>query len=509
MPAAPLRLDPSVTASSQRVGDLGFDAIRAELGVPEEFPPEVLAEAEAAARRGPSVRAAADLRDVPFLTIDPPGSMDLDQAMALERTGRGGYRLRYAIADVASFVAAGGAIDAEARRRVVTIYLPDERSPLHPPVLSEAAASLLPEEDRQALVWTFELDSSGVPTSVRVERSAMRSRARFTYEEVQRQLDAGTAEEPLQLLREVGLLREQAEIERGGVSLATPEQRVVETDGRYHLEYRAALPTEGWNAQLSLLTGMAAARLMLDHGVGVLRTLPSPDDDAVRSLQLAARALGVDWPASGAYPDFVRSLDADEPAHAALLVQAARLFRGAGYVAFGSAGPTSPGPAAEQAAPVGPVGPVDEASVVHAAVAAPYAHVTAPLRRLVDRFGNELVLAACAGVDPPAWATDALAELPELMADGRRREGSADRMALDLVEAAVLAGCIGVELEGVVTSVAKGRASVQVREPAVVTSVDADGLSAGGLSAGDEVRLLVRSTDLASRSVDVEVAPVR
>ena len=487
MPAAPLRLDPTVIASSRRAGDLGFDAIRAELGVAEVFPPEVLAEAEAAARRGPSVPATADLRDVPFLTIDPPGSMDLDQAMALERTGRGGYRLRYAIADVASFVEAGGAIDAEARRRVVTIYLPDERSPLHPPVLSEGAASLLPGEDRQALVWTFELDSSGAPTSVRVERSRVRSRARFTYEEVQRQLDAGTAEEPLQLLREVGLLREQAEVDRGGVSLPTPEQRVVEIEGRYHLEYRAALPTEGWNAQLSLLTGMAAARLMLDHGVGVLRTLPLPGDDAVRSLRLAARALGVEWPASGAYPDFVRSLDAEEPAHAALLVQAARLFRGAGYLAFGGDGPASP---------------VDEASVMHAAVASPYAHVTAPLRRLVDRFGNELVLAQCAGVEPPAWATDALEELPELMADGRRREGTADRMALDLVEAAVLAGCIGVELEGVVTSVAKGRASVQVREPAVVTSVGAD-----GLSAGDEVRLRVRSTDLASRSVDAEVAP--
>jgi exoribonuclease R len=127
-----------------------FDAIRAELDVPTDFPPEVVAEAREAA-------AAADLpeRDetgVPFLTIDPPGSMDLDQAVHLERDGDG-YRVRYAIADVPAFVRAGGAVDEEARRRGQTIYAPDQRTPLHPTVLSEGAASLLPGEVRPAFVW--------------------------------------------------------------------------------------------------------------------------------------------------------------------------------------------------------------------------------------------------------------------------------------------------------------------------------------------------------------------
>jgi exoribonuclease R len=477
VPVPPLRLDPTVRLEA------GFEAIRTELHIADDFPPDVEAEAAEAAKRGPSIPATADLREVPFLTIDPPGSMDLDQAMAIERAPGGGYRLRYAIADVAAFVAPGGAIDTEARQRVVTIYLPDRRATLHPTVLSEGAASLLPNEDRQALVWTFELDADGEPTSTHLERASVRSRARFTYEEVQHQLDARTAEEPLQLLREVGKLREAAEIARGGVSLPIPEQRVVEVDGRYRLAFRAPLPSEGWNSQLSLLTGLAAAELMLDHGVGVLRTLPPPDPDAVLALQHAARALGVVWPASGRYPDFIRSLDANQPEHAALLVKAARLFRGAGYLAFT---PTDERPSGEEA--------------MHAAVAAPYAHVTAPLRRLVDRFGNEVVVAQCAGVEPPAWAVEALPSLPALMADGRRREGAADRMGLDLVEAAVLSGCIGAELDGVVTATAKGRASVQIRDPAVVAQVDAD-----GLRPGDEVRLQVRSADIVHRSVGFAV----
>lgn len=110
-----------------------FAAIRAELDVPSEFPADVLAEARAAA-------AAASLpeRDetaVPFLTIDPPGSMDLDQALHIERDGEG-YRVRYAIADVPAFVLPGGAVDQEARRRGQTVYAPDGRTPLHPAELS-------------------------------------------------------------------------------------------------------------------------------------------------------------------------------------------------------------------------------------------------------------------------------------------------------------------------------------------------------------------------------------
>ena len=107
MPSLPLRLDPTVDLHA------GFDAIRAELDLPDAFPPEVLAEAEEAARRCPSVAAALDLRAVPFLTIDPPASTDLDQAFAVERRGAG-YLVRYAIADVAAFVAPGSPLDAEA-----------------------------------------------------------------------------------------------------------------------------------------------------------------------------------------------------------------------------------------------------------------------------------------------------------------------------------------------------------------------------------------------------------
>ncbi len=113
-----------------------FAAVRAELGIDGPYPAEALEEARRAAAHPPT--PAVDETDLPFFTLDPPGSMDLDQAMHLDRDGDG-HRIRYAIADVPSFVRLGGELDRTTRERGQTVYCPDERVPLHPPVLSEHA----------------------------------------------------------------------------------------------------------------------------------------------------------------------------------------------------------------------------------------------------------------------------------------------------------------------------------------------------------------------------------
>lgn len=212
-------------------------ALRTELGVPGSFPPDAL---EEAAR--PPRLPSHDATDIPFFTIDPPASTDLDQAMHLARRERGGYRVRYAIADVAAFVTPGGPLDAEAHRRVNTLYFPDENVPLHPPRLSEGAASLLPDQTCPAVLWTLDLDAEGRTESTDVRRALVRSRAKLDYAHVQQRIDAGTAEEPLALLKDIGALRERLEVERGGISLSVPEQEIVEQDGTYALVYRAPSP---------------------------------------------------------------------------------------------------------------------------------------------------------------------------------------------------------------------------------------------------------------------------
>ena len=127
--------------------NIDFSSLRRELKLPEQFTPAAQHEADQIAASGPAL-PAVDHTDIDFVTIDPPTSMDLDQAMCLQRRPGGGYRVFYAIADVSAFVAPGGALFTDTWDRGQTIYLPDGKVPLHPKVLSEGAASLLPDQVR-------------------------------------------------------------------------------------------------------------------------------------------------------------------------------------------------------------------------------------------------------------------------------------------------------------------------------------------------------------------------
>ncbi|GAA4845560.1 RNB domain-containing ribonuclease [Luteimicrobium xylanilyticum] len=476
MPAQYLRIAGADAATSRAVRRSLAD-LRRQMEIPDDFTPEVLADAERAAARGPALATAGpereDLRAVPFLTIDPPGSMDLDQAMALERVagpdGAGsGFVVHYAIADVAAFVEPGGPVDTESHVRGTTLYGPDGRTPLHPATLSESAASLLPDAERPAVVWRIVLDARGEivggaadaagSPGVTVRRGVVRSVARLSYEEAQAALDGrapSSAGETLTLLKEIGTLRQELERERGGVSLDVPEQvAVTHDDGTTTLELRSTLPVEGWNAQVSLLTGIAAARVMRAGGVGILRTLPPADPRDVARLRRTARALGIEWPEDQPYGELLRTLDSAQPHHAAFLTEATSLFRGASYLAFG--GTDLPAVSELPGASDGPAAsddPADRVVTRHAAIAAEYAHVTAPLRRLVDRYGTEACLAACSGDPVPDWVLDGLAGLPKIMARTGQKAGSYERACLDTVEAALVADRVGDVFDGVVVDV--------------------------------------------------------
>ncbi len=438
---------------------IDFTALRRELELPTEFPPAAQREAEQAAakrdatsqreaeqaaakRDATSQRAASppaaeqrdaeqqdaereatrrDRTDLALVTIDPPGSMDLDQAVRIERRP-GGYRVYYAIADVAAFVRPGGELDAEVWRRTQTVYFPDSRVPLHPPVLSEGAASLLPDQDRPAVLWTIDLDADGEPSQVWLERALVRSRARYDYAGVQEAVDAGRPPEPIELLAEVGKLRLAHAVQRGAIELGTPEQEVTPDAGGWRLTVRAALPVELYNAQISLVTGICAARIMLAGRVGVLRTLPPARPADVERVRAGAHGLGIDWPDGASPSEVVAAADPGSARGAAFLDLAATLLRGAGYTSFDGTVPEQPG---------------------HAGVASVYAHVTAPLRRLVDRYATEVCLALHHSAEIPPWARDGLGRLPEAMAAGDRLASTAERAVIDLTEAVLLADRVG------------------------------------------------------------------
>ncbi len=570
---------------------IDFSVLRRELRLPDEFPAAVLAEAGESARDTPLPEA--DLTEVPFLTVDPAGSQDLDQAMHLSRRDGGGYRIRYAIADVFAYVRPGSLVEAESWVRGQTIYLPDGRVPLHPPVLSEGAVSLLPDVVRAAVVWTIDLDAVGETVGVALGRARIRSRAKLDYAGVQQQIDAGTAPDELLLLPEIGTILAERAADRGAVNLPLPEQDVERDGDGWRLVLRASLPIEEHNAQISLLTGMAAAQIMLAGGIGLLRTMPAPKPEAVATLRAAAESLDVPWPPGALVGAVVSSVDPASPRGAAFLDQAADLLRGAAYTAFGttsepsspavppksatpasaapaSAAPASAAPAsaapeisasaAPNAVSIAPESPVSTnadagnaapgnagpesarpesarpesarpesarpgdtgpgrspfegagpgsggglpAEVGHGGVGAPYAHVTAPLRRLADRYATEACLALFEGRPVPDDVREALGRLPKTMATTDRVAGAADRGAIDLAEAVVLEHRVGETFEVAVLDRDEGNSK---RPPGGTVALDDPAVRAkcaGDLPLGRRIPARLTAADPSTRTVRFE-----
>ncbi|MDL9937330.1 RNB domain-containing ribonuclease [Gordonia sp. ABSL1-1] len=436
--------------------DIDFDAIRGELGVDENYGDAALAEAERAVDRYADERE--NYTDLPFVTIDPPGSMDLDQAVHLSADADG-FVVNYAIADVGALVEPEGALDQESRRRGTTIYFPDGSVPLHPRALSEGSGSLLPDQIRPCVLWTIHVDPDGAIGDVAVRRARVRSVARLDYAGVSADAAAGRLHPSIAALPDFGELRARVALAAGAVELDLPDQEVVGESGGWALRIAPRTPADRWNSQLSLLAGRCAGEIMAAAGVGLLRTLPPAEASAIDALRATATALGVDWPQGTTPGQFLATLPVDAPSTLALMSRAGGLMRGSGYLALGvGEAPAAPGPEA----------------MVHTAVGGLYAHVTAPLRRLGDRFATEVCLAVQAGKPVPDWTLRALPTLPKILRSADSLGSSADRASIDLAEAVVLGDRVGQKFDAVVMAEAEGKraARIFIADPAVIATCD-------------------------------------
>ena len=278
MPRRRLRL----TAAADARIEAALAELRRQLEVVVGFPDEVVAEADRAARDGGAPRRGRD---------------------GESRSSRSTHRSRWTSIRRSTSSAAGRATACGTRS-------PTSRRSSRPGACStrrRAAASRrsTPPMETHACIrphsprglrasyrassarrssgrWRWTRPAKG--TAVHVRKARVRSRAKLSYGGAQRALDDGSADDVLVLLREVGILRQQREVRRGGVSLQLPEQEVAKGAHGYDLSYRAPFPVEGWNAQISLMTGMAAAELMVTGEVGILRTVPACRPGAARAV---------------------------------------------------------------------------------------------------------------------------------------------------------------------------------------------------------------------------------
>jgi len=445
----------------------GLALIRTQFRIPETFPPAVLAEAETAANRAPTDHV--DRTAIPFVTLDPASSIDLDQALAIDRAG-GDLLLHYAIADVAWFVDDDGAIDREAWARGTSQYLPDGKAPLYPPILSERAASLLPDGPRPAVVFTVRVAPDGCVKLDGVERAIVRSRAKLAYDSVR---DTDLPPDFAELADRI----QAAGDRRGASRIDPPEQEVDRAEtGDFELTFRPRLQSEDRNAAMSLACNLAVADALLAHHTGLFRVMAPPAPPAIRRLRFTARAFGLIWPEAETLGQFQKSLRANDPREAAFMLAARRAGMGASYApyAFG---------------------------VVpwHVAMAATYAHATAPLRRLADRYVVRAALAIANGHDVPDAVTQAFAKLPPVMARADALGGQIERAVVDLAEAVMLKGCEGRVFPAIVTDVDERGARMQLRDQPVVARVPAH-----AVQPGDAITVRLIATDPERRLIQFE-----
>ena len=446
----------------------GLAAIRAEFQVPAAFPTDVLAAADRAAARRPADHV--DRTDRAFVTLDPASSTDLDQAFAVEIVGAD-IRLHYAIADVAWFVDDDGPIDREAWRRGETLYLPDGKVGLYPPILAEGAASLLPDGPRPAIVFTVRVDAMGSATLDGVERAVIRSRAKLAYETVtDADLPPGFADLAERIRTD--------EARRGAARVDPPEQEIERVGGALELHFRPRLISEERNAALSLATNMAVGQALLAHRTGLFRVMAAPDAAAVARLRHTARAFALDWPADTSLDQFTGTLDAARPRDAAFMLAVRRAGHGASYAPYRN-GETP----------------------WHAAVAATYAQATAPLRRLADRYVIRAALALANGRPVPAVVTDAFDRLPAVMARADAQAGRIDRAAIDLAETVLLRDRAGETFAAVVSDTDDRGTRIQLAALPIVARIATTAMP------GDTISVRLAEVDLTRRTVRFTPAP--
>jgi len=209
--------------------DVEMHAILAEFGLPYHFPEEVEAEAQKIpdkiARKETAKRR--DIRDILTLTIDPVDAKDFDDALSLRNLEDGNVEIGVHIADVSHYVLPGTELDKEAYRRATSVYLVDRTVPMLPEKLSNNLCSLRPNEDRLAFSAIFEISPKGKLLKEWFGRTIIHSDRRFSYEEAQQVLDSGEGDhaEELKTMNNLAKIFRKERFKNGAINFDTPEVR--------------------------------------------------------------------------------------------------------------------------------------------------------------------------------------------------------------------------------------------------------------------------------------------
>ncbi|WP_020043185.1 ribonuclease R [Salipiger mucosus] len=425
-------------------------------GIPDDFPPDVLEEADAMKPAGLSGRT--DLRDMPLVTIDPSDARDHDDAVFAEPDddpkNEGGHVLWVAIADVAHYVTPGSAIDREARKRGNSSYFPDRVVPMLPDRLSGDLCSLHEGVPRACLAVRMVIDAEGNKLGQKFYRGLMRSPASLTYAEVQAAMDGTPNDRTEDLLDPVirplydayAALKAARE-RRQPLDLDLPERKVVlGEDGKVQsINFADRLDAHRLIEEFMILANVAAAETLVARKTPLLfRVHEEPPDDKLDSLRETADAAGLTL----AKGQVLKTAHLNKLLHDAAGSDEAELINMATLRSMTQA----------YYAP---------ANFGHFGLALQnYAHFTSPIRRYSDLIVHRALITA------HGWGKDGLSQheietletTAQHISDTERRSMMAERDTTDRYLAAYLSDRVGAEFTGRISGIARFGVFVKLDE---------------------------------------------
>ena len=282
-------------------------AVIRHYGLAHRFSKGVLADAEKAARERPvPCDGRLDIRKKFIFTCDPVTARDYDDALSIETDRLGRRVLGVHIADVSHYVKPGSALDREARKRSTSVYFCDRVVPMLPEALSNGVCSLAPDEDRYAFSVFMTFDGKGAMTKATFAKSIIRSKARFTYEQVMKVLRGGdaaglgklnkTAEKTIRAIGALARQLREARFAAGALDLEVPEAEVMlDAEGEMSgLEMRPYDESHQMVEECMVSANEAVAKELWTHGVKILARLHEPpDEEKMEMLQAELYGMGV------------------------------------------------------------------------------------------------------------------------------------------------------------------------------------------------------------------------
>jgi ribonuclease R len=480
--------------------------------VDEEHPAEAIREAERAAKETDTQPGSQrkDLRNIPFLTIDPEDARDHDDAIWAERDGDG-YRAHIAIADVSEYVQPGTPLDDEASKRSFTLYLPDRAVPMLPRVLAGDVCSLLPGRDRLALCAQVRLDGQGRVRDVVLSEAVIKVSAYITYGSVARTLgftekiplspETEKFKGDLQVLSEIAGKLRAARMARGALDLDLPEPKLTldpQTGVPSWVTKRAHDPGVKRAYQIveefMLLANETVARWLTDKkSPAIFRVHGAPDEEKLERLGQVCEQIGVRLDLTELTdPIGVSRWLAQLKQHPRGVVLEGLLLRSLKQATY------------------------DTANIGHFGLASTtYLHFTSPIRRYPDLLVHRGVKHLLRGgrVDTNPAVAQALQDTAVQASSRERAVMQIEREVVDLYRAVVMKSHIGEQFEGTVSALVGSGAFVALDEPFVDVLVryenfgpdqytlDDTQLMAVGRRSGDKVtvgdRMKVEITDVA------------